>query len=88
MAFDTPVAKDKVDVAKRNDLLDSAMEVSYAKLRKARPELPIGVLSIDDLPATKTWVKLAQMALDNPNNMEDVGKPLCSFTLNFAISLA
>ena len=82
MAFDTPIAKDKIDIAKRNDILDSAMEVSYAKLRKARPELPIGVLSIDELPATKTWIKLAQMALDNPTNIEDVGKPLCSFTLS------
>lgn len=81
LAYDTPVATDKVAVAKRNDLLDSAAEVSYAKLRKARPDLPVVVLSIDELPATKTWSKLAKMALDNPRNSDNPNQPLCSFTM-------
>lgn len=52
-AYDTPKAADKIAIARRNDIFDEAGNVNYAKLRKARPNLPIMVLETPSLPGVK-----------------------------------
>ena len=79
-AFDTPKTEDKIAIAKRNDVFDSAMQVDYQKLRAARPDLPIMVLTIDDLPPTKDWIGLPAVAFDNPVNPDNFDDGAASFT--------
>lgn len=52
-AYDTPKAADKIVIAQRNDIFDDAGNVNYAKLRKARPNLPIMVIESQSLPGVK-----------------------------------
>ena len=70
-SFDTPVASDKIAISQRNDVLNSQLKVDLNLLRKARPDLPIIIVEIDDLPATKTWVNLPHWEWDNPKNPDN-----------------
>lgn len=79
-AYDTPKTEDKISIAKRNDVFDSAMQVDYLKLRAARPDLPIMVLTSDILPATKDWIDLPAVAFDNPGNPNNFDQGAASFT--------
>lgn len=79
-AYDTPKTEDKIAIAKRNDVFDSAMQVDYQKLRAARPDLPIMVLTVDNLPATKDWIDLPAVAFDNPGNPDNFDNGAASFT--------
>ena len=79
-AYDTPVVADKIAIAKRNDIFDSDMNVSYSKLVAARPELPIMLLQMENLPNSKTAVAVERTTFINPGNENDVSQPLPSFT--------
>lgn len=79
-AYDTPKTEDKIAMALRNDVFDSAMQVAYQKLRSARPDLPVMVLTVDDLPATKDWIDLPAVAFDNPGNPDSFDEGAASFT--------
>ncbi len=79
-AYDTPVVADKIAIAKRNDIFDSNMNVSYSKLVTARPDLPILLLQMENLPNSKTAVAVERTTFINPNNENDASMPLPSFT--------
>lgn len=70
-AFDTPVTSEKIAISQRNAVLNSQLKVDLNLLRKARPDLPIMILEIDELPATKTWVDLPAVSWDNPKNPDN-----------------
>ena len=70
-AFDTPVTADKLAISKRNDVLNSQLQVDFNKLKTARPDLPILIVEIDELPATKTWIDLPGLSWDNPANPDN-----------------
>ena len=79
-AYDTPKTEDKIAIAKRNNVFDSTMQVDYQKLRAARPDLPIMVLTVDDLPPKKDWIDLPATAFDNPGNPDNFDNGVSSFT--------
>ena len=79
-AYDTPRPEDKIAIAQRNDIFDSSLEVSYAKLKVARPDLPIMVMSNSAIPTTKTWIDLAAISFENPSNADNPDEGAASFT--------
>lgn len=59
-AFDTPDPDEKVAIAKRNDVLDSYGEVSFAKVREALPMTPYKIWEIPKMPTGKEdWQKVS-----------------------------
>lgn len=56
-AFDTPLLADKLEIARRNDIFDSARAVDFAKLLKARPDTPYKIWTMDGMPTKKDPVK-------------------------------
>ena len=70
-AFDTPVTSQKIAISQRNAVLNSQLKVDLNLLRTARPDLPIMIVEIDDLPPTKTWVDLPGWSWDNPKNPDN-----------------
>ncbi|MBQ0120931.1 MAG: hypothetical protein KBT13_07410 [Bacteroidales bacterium] len=79
-AYDTPKVADKIAIAKRNDVLDSNLEVSYPKLIAARPELPVLVLQAEAMPTSKTAIPLQTSNYTNPLNPDDFEAGNASFT--------
>lgn len=79
-AFDTPKVDDKMAISLRNDIFDSKLEVSYAKLVTARPNLPIMLLGIETLPNSKTKIPIPTTTFTNPNNPDDYDAGAASFT--------
>lgn len=71
-AYDTPNVEEKFAVAKRNDIFDASGNVSYAKLRKARPDLPVMILDVDKLPNVKKEDRYTVNSSSFEN--EDAGK--------------
>ncbi len=78
-AYDTPVVEDKIAIAKRNDVFDSNLNVSYNKLRAARPNLPVMLLEMEALPTSKTKIALDRTTYDNPDNINDYDAGNASF---------
>lgn len=76
-AYDTPKVEDKIAIAKRCDVFDSSLNVSYPKIVNARPHLPIMLLGIETLPNSKTKIPIATTSYDNPLNKDnyDAGNP-------------
>lgn len=70
-AYDTPKVEDKIIIAKRCDVFDSYLQVSYPKLVTARPELPIMLLGMEALPNSKTKIPVATTVYNNPLNPDD-----------------
>lgn len=70
-SFDTPNTSDKINIAKRCDVFDSRLQVSYPKLLKARPELPIMLIGMQTLPNSKDKLKVATTSYNNPLNQDD-----------------
>lgn len=72
-AFDTPDADEKVAIAKRNDILDSYGEVSFAKVREALPLTPYKIWEISKMPTGKKDWQKASTEFVNPgwNPSED-----------------
>ena len=79
-AYDTPKVADKIAIAKRNDVLDSNLEVSYPKLIAARPELAVLVLQAEAMPTSKTAIPLQTSNYTNPQNPDDFEAGNASFT--------
>ena len=79
-AYDTPVVADKIAIAKRNDVFDAELNVSYSKLTQARPELPVMLLQMENLPTSKTAIPVERTTFVNPLNEDDIDEPLPSFT--------
>ena len=55
------------------------MNVTYAGLQKARPELPILIISMKDLPTSKTRLPVTSTSYTNPLNPDDYEKGNASF---------
>ena len=70
-AFDTPKVDDKIAIAKRCDVFDSQLNVSYPKLVTARPDLPIMLIGMETLPNSKTKIPVATTVYNNPLNPDD-----------------
>lgn len=70
-AYDTPKVDDKIAIARRCDVFDSSLNVSYPKLVKARPDLPIMLIGMETLPNSKTKIPVATTVYDNPLNKDD-----------------
>jgi hypothetical protein len=70
-AFDTPKVEDKIAIAKRCDVFDSQLNVSYPKLVTARPDLPIMLIGMETLPNSKTKIPVATTVYNNPLNPDD-----------------
>lgn len=70
-AYDTPKVDDKISIARRCDVFDSSLNVSYPKLVKARPDLPIMLIGMETLPNSKTKIPVATTVYDNPLNKDD-----------------
>lgn len=70
-AYDTPKVEDKIAIAKRCDVFDSALNVSYPKLVEARPHLPIMLIGMEKLPTSKTRLPVATTVYNNPLNPDD-----------------
>ena len=70
-AYDTPKVEDKIAIARRCDVFDSTLNVSYPKLVKARPELPVMLIGMETLPNSKTKIPVATTVYDNPLNEDD-----------------
>ncbi len=79
-AYDTPKAEDKIAIALRNDVFDSSLEISYQKLKVARPDLPIIVMTNNAIPTSKTWINLSGITFDNPANLDDPDLGAASFS--------
>ena len=79
-SYDTPKVDDKIAIAKRCDVFDSTLAVSYPKLVKARPDLPIMLIGMETLPNSKTKIPVATTVYNNPLNPDDydVGNPTWS----------
>ena len=73
-SFDTPKVDDKIAIAKRCDVFDSTLAVSYPKLVKARPDLPIMLIGMETLPNSKTKIPVATTVYNNPLNPDDYDK--------------
>jgi hypothetical protein len=80
-SFDTPVVADKINIAKRCNVFDSKLNVTYKGLQEARPELPILIVSMKDLPTSKDRLPVASTAYTNPLNPDDYEKGNASFTV-------
>lgn len=65
-AFDTPDADEKIAIARRNDVLDSYGEVSFAKVREALPDTPFKIWEIDKMPTGKKDWQKASTEFVNP----------------------
>ena len=65
-AYDTPDPDEKVAIARRNDVLDSYGEVSYAKVREALPDTPIMILELSKMPTGKKDWQKANIEFINP----------------------
>ena len=76
-SFDTPNVGEKIKIAKRCDVFDSSLNVSYPKLIEARPDLPIMLIGMETLPNSKTKIPVATTSYDNPLNPDnyDLGNP-------------
>lgn len=76
-AYDTPKVEDKIAIAKRCDVFDSSLNVSYPKLVTARPNLPIMLIGMETLPNSKTKIPVATTVYNNPLNPDnyDAGNP-------------
>ena len=70
-AYDTPKVDDKIAIAKRCDVFDSSLSVSYPKLVAARPNLPIMLIGMETLPNSKTKIPVATTNYNNPLNPDD-----------------
>ena len=70
-SYDTPKVEDKIAIAKRCDVFDSTLAVSYPKLVKARPDLPIMLIGMETLPNSKTKIPVATTVYNNPLNPDD-----------------
>ena len=70
-SYDTPKVDDKIAIAKRCDIFDSTLNVSYPKLVKARPDLPIMLIGMETLPNSKTKIPVATTNYNNPLNPDD-----------------
>lgn len=70
-AYDTPKVEDKIAIAKRCDVFDSQLNVSYPKLVTARPNLPIMLIGMETLPNSKTKIPVATTVYNNPLNPDD-----------------
>lgn len=70
-AYDTPKVDDKIAIAKRCDVFDSSLNVSYPKLVTARPNLPIMLIGMETLPNSKTKIPVATTNYNNPLNPDD-----------------
>ena len=73
-SYDTPKVEDKIAIAKRCDVFDSTLNVSYPKLSKARPDLPIMLIGMETLPNSKTKIPVATTVYNNPLNPDDYDK--------------
>ena len=70
-SYDTPNVADKVAIMQRNDVFDSALNVSFSKLRTALPNLPVMRISDDVTPLDKSWIAGDGITFDNPQNPSD-----------------
>ena len=70
-AYDTPKVDDKIAIARRCDVFDSSLNVSYPKLVTARPHLPVMLIGMETLPNSKTKIPVATTVYDNPLNKDD-----------------
>lgn len=79
-SYDTPKVDDKIAIAKRCDVFDSSLRVSYPKLVEARPDLPIMLIGMEKLPTSKTRLPVATTVYTNPLNADDydAGNPTWS----------
>lgn len=88
-AFDTPDPEEKIAIAKRNDILDSYGEVSFAKVREALPMTPYKIWTIDKMPTGKKDWQKASTEFVNPGwNPSEDDLTTASFTaINHDIAL-
>ncbi|MCC8038351.1 MAG: hypothetical protein LIP02_09515 [Bacteroidales bacterium] len=78
-AFDTPDIDEKIKIATRNAILDSAGAVDYAKVLAALPSTPYKIWELDRMPTgKKDWVK-CNTEFVNPQWSEALGKVKISF---------
>ena len=80
-SYDTPVVADKIKIGKRCDVFDNKLEVNINKLRDARPDLPILVITMPKLPTDKHRLKVTSTSYDNPLNHDDWEAGNASFTV-------
>lgn len=65
-AYDTPDPDEKVAIARRNDILDSYGDVSFAKVREALPDTPVMILELSKMPTGKKDWQKANIEFINP----------------------
>lgn len=78
-AYDTPDLDEKIAIAKRNNVLDSANAVDFAKVIAALPKTPYKIWEIPRMPTgKKDWVK-ANTEFVNPTWKPEDGYAAASF---------
>lgn len=80
-SFDTPVVADKIKIAKRCNVFDSKLNVTYKGLQEARPELPILIISMKDLPTSKNRLPVSSTSYTNPLNPDNYEQGNASFNV-------
>ena len=80
-AFDTPNLEEKIAIAKRNDVLDSAGAVSLAKVLEALPSTPYIIWDMKQLPTSKNDPRTCEKTVFvNPQWNSEMGYARASFT--------
>ena len=80
-AFDTPNLDEKIAIAKRNDVLDSAGAVSLAKVLEALPSTPYIIWEMKQLPTSKNDPRTCDKTVFvNPQWNSEMGYARASFT--------
>lgn len=80
-AYDTPDLEEKIAIAKRNDVLDSAGAVSLAKVLTALPNTPYIIWEMKQLPTSKNDPRTCDKTVFvNPQWNKDMGYARASFT--------
>lgn len=80
-AFDTPELEDKIAIARRNNVLDSANKVDFAKVAAALPGTPYKIWEIPRMPTgKKDWVKCNTEFVNPQWVLDQHGHAMAPFT--------
>ncbi len=84
-AYDTPALSDKIAIARRNNILNSAGEVDFAKTVEALPDTPYKIWEISRMPTGKKDWQKANTEFVNPSWEKSPGETpaaMASYTCN------
>lgn len=79
-AYDTPDIDEKIAIAKRNNILDSSNQVSYAKVLEALPMTPQIIWEMEKMPTGKKDYQPCNTEFTNPQWVAALGHAMATFT--------